>query len=43
MSRRGRSRKGYVVEYLLAFVAIVAIWAFLTNGGPSAAVGDLFQ
>jgi hypothetical protein len=42
MSPRRRSRRSYVVEYMLAAGAVVAIWIFVTSGGP-AAVGNLFR
>ena len=36
MARRGRSRRSYAIEAVLALVVVVAIYAFLMNGGPMA-------
>jgi len=39
--RPKRSRRSYVVEYTLAAIAVLVIWAFLASGGPGS-VGVLF-
>jgi hypothetical protein len=36
MTRRSRSRRSYAIEALLALVIVIALYVFLTNGGPSA-------
>jgi hypothetical protein len=36
MTRRRRSRRSYAVELVLTAVVVVAIYVWLTNGGPSA-------
>jgi hypothetical protein len=33
--RRGRSRRSYLLEALLTLVVVLALYAFMTNGGPS--------
>lgn len=35
MARRPRTRKSYAVEFALALVAVLVIWAFLVGGGPA--------
>ena len=35
MTRRSRSRRSYAIEALLSLVAVIALYLFLINGGPS--------
>ena len=41
MSRRPRSGRSYAVEFVVAAIAIVAIWLFLANGGPATLGGPI--
>jgi len=34
-SRRGRFRKSYVLEFALTGAVLLALYLFMTNGGPA--------